>query len=154
MYPDLGSDCTHFDLPEVANRCRELYYCFSDPASPRARFTNATTGILAIIDVQIRFASHPKAPEDQTRESARESISTATSLEMESRNRENLEVMQQLGISDSTSILELLNLAGQYGILEAQPPRENGVPLSSEPKRTLSSDHPNLSALGAQVVQR
>jgi hypothetical protein len=44
---------------------------------------------------------------------------------MESRNRENLEVMQQLGISDSTSILELLNLAGQYGILEAQPPREN-----------------------------
>ena len=29
-----------------------------------------------------------------------------------------------------------------------------GVPLSSEPKRTLSSDRPNLSALGMQVVQR
>jgi serine/threonine protein kinase len=29
-----------------------------------------------------------------------------------------------------------------------------GVPLSSEPKRTLSSDRPDLSALRAQVVQR
>jgi hypothetical protein len=28
----------------------------------------------------------------------------------------------------------------------------NGVTLSSEPKRTLSSDRPNLTALGTQVV--
>ena len=106
-------------------RCRELYYSFSDPVSPRARFTNATTGILAIIDVRIRLASRPEPHEDLTRESTRESLPIATSFEMESRNREKLEVIQQLGISESASIIELVNLAGKYGILEAQPPREN-----------------------------
>jgi hypothetical protein len=30
----------------------------------------------------------------------------------------------------------------------------DGVPLSSEPKRTLSSDRPNLSAFRTQGVQR
>ena len=118
-------DCDSFEVPKVESLCRELYYCFADPKSPRARFTNATTGILALIDFKTELASPPVLPADFTAEGARENFKEAARLELAVRNQEKETVMQTLGICDSTPLLDLLELATRYGLLESQPPREN-----------------------------
>lgn len=44
-------DCHSFEIPKIKSLCGQLHYCFSNPqGSPRSRFTNATSGILALID--------------------------------------------------------------------------------------------------------
>jgi len=121
--------CGSFEVPEVTSRCRELYYCFSNPQRPRSRFTNATTGILAIIDFKTTFATPPVPPHDRTSEEAQENFKEAERLELATREQEKEAVMQKLGISASTSPLELLELAGRYGILESQPSCENMLTL-------------------------
>jgi hypothetical protein len=42
----------------------------------------------------------------------------------------------------------------RFGLIVTRRLRPDGVPLSSEPKRTLKPVHANLSALGTQAVQR
>jgi hypothetical protein len=118
-------DCASFEVPEVTSRCRELYYCFSNPQRPRSRFTNATTGILAVIDFKTAFATPPVPPPDSTGEEVQKNFKDAARRQIAVQDIEKEAVMQKLGISDSTSIIDLLDLAGKYGLLESQPPREN-----------------------------
>ena len=55
---------------------------------------------------------------------------------------------------DAVGVLLEEGIGGKLATLAAGGAEEIGVPLSSEPKRTLSSDRRNLSALGTRVVQR
>lgn len=125
-------DCDSFDDPQISSLCRELCYCFSNPhGSARSRFTNATSGVLALIDAKTAFATRPVQPEDSTREVVAQNFEQAKRLELATQENERAGLMQKLGISDSTSIIDLLELAARCGLLESQPPRENLLVLET-----------------------
>jgi hypothetical protein len=55
---------------------------------------------------------------------------------------------------DAVGVLLEKGIGCKLASLAASGPEEIGIPLSSEPKRTLRSVRANLSALGTQVVPR
>jgi hypothetical protein len=117
-------DCDTFDVPKVTNLCRELHYCFSNLDAPRTRFTSATIGLLALIDLRIVSCATPVTEEDWTQERAQRHYAVVESIEHAGRITEKSWVESLFGISSSTPFSELLELAVKNGFLESQPPRE------------------------------
>jgi hypothetical protein len=78
-------DCDSFEIPKIKSLCGHLHYCFSNPqGSPRSRFTNATSGILALIDAKTAFATRPSPSEDFFREDVSGVFPEAERLEQDS----------------------------------------------------------------------
>jgi hypothetical protein len=118
-------DCDSFDVPKVTSLCRELHYCFSNPDAPRDRFTSATIGLLALIDLRIVRCAPPVAAEDWTEERAQKHYAVVELIEHAGRETERFWIESRFGISASTPLSDLLELAVKNGLLESQPPREN-----------------------------
>lgn len=122
-------DCDTFEVPKVTNLCRELHYCFSNADASRERFTGATVGLLALIDLRIVRCSPPVLTEDWTPERAREHYAVVKLIEHAGQLTEKSWVESRFGISASTPFRELLELAVKNGFLESPPPRENLIVL-------------------------
>ena len=80
---------------------------------------------MALIDLRIVRCAPPVAAEDWNHERAQKHYAVVELIEHAGRETERFWVESRLGISASTPLLDLLELAVKNGLLESQPRREN-----------------------------
>jgi DNA-binding MltR family transcriptional regulator len=114
-----------FEDQEIADRCRELYYSFSNPSTSRARFTNAVAGILAVLDALIVMAQRPKQMGDASPPDVKQRHEPSKRIVESVMSPQEEEMINRLGLDKDYNLLDLLDLAGKHGIFDGQPTPEN-----------------------------